>query len=235
MNGISCCTSLVKCNHTLFAQDGIHQCGFAHIRTTDYGEHRMISGHFIGHFVRKLIQYRTDQIPHTITVCRRNHKRLYRQTQFVKLSRHHRTVCTLTFVHRQKHRATTHAQFLCNQFVLWGHAHTSIHQEHHCIGFIHRLQGLLGHFKQNATVYHRLKTACIHHQIRLITHATMTIMAVTGQTWQIGYQCVFTAGKAIKQGRFADIRSADQHDSWFHNTFLHREGRDSHTWRLPIA
>ena len=109
----------------------------------------------------------------------------------------------------QIHGARRLAQAVGNDFVLRREAGARVHQENHGIGFIHGLQGLLGHFVQDAAVHHGLEAAGVHHEIGLAAHFAVAVMAVAREAGQVVHQCVFGAREAVEQGGFAHIGAAD--------------------------
>ena len=90
------------------------------------------------------------------------------------------------------------AQAVGDDFVLRCEAGTRVHQENHGIGFIHGLQGLLGHFVQNAAVHHGLEAAGIYHEIGLATHFAVAVVAVAREAGQVVHQRVFGTREAVE-------------------------------------
>ena len=187
----------VESNHTLFAENGVYQGGFAHVGAADNGKHGMFGR--VGFFFRfgKVCQHLFHQVVNAITVGAGNHGGLT-QRQLVELCRQHSTVAALAFVYRQKHRPRALSQAVGNDFILRGNAIARIHKKHHCIGLINRLQGVFGHFMQNAAVHHRFETAGVDHQIRFTADFAVAVMAVAREAGHIGHQGIFAAGEAVE-------------------------------------
>ena len=197
MDAVAGSTCHIKGNHPLFAENGVHQRRLADIGAADDGEHRMFGSLRLFFGFGEMLEYVFNQVVNAIAVRTGNHMRLA-QRQFEKFSGQYVAITALAFVHRQIYRARTLAQAVGNDFVLRGHTIAAIHQKHHGIGFIDGLQSVFGHFVQNAAVDHRLKTAGIHHQIRLAAEPAMAVMAIAGKAGQVGDQRVFGAGKAVE-------------------------------------
>jgi hypothetical protein len=83
------------------------------------------------------------------------------------------------------------------------------------IGFINGLLRLARHFIDDAFFCYWLETARIYQKIRAITNSTLAIVAVSGQAGLVGNQGIATACQSVKQGRFADIRTADNGNNRF--------------------
>ena len=187
----------IECDYTLFTENGIDQGGFAHVGAADNGKHGVFGR--VGFFFRfgKVCQHLFHQVVNAIAVGAGNHGGLT-QRQLVEFCRQHGTVAALAFVYRQKHRPRALTKAVGNDFILWGNAVAGIHKKHHRIGLINRLQGVFGHFMQNAAVHHRLEAAGVDHQIRFAADFAVAVMAVAREAGHIGHQGIFAAGEAVK-------------------------------------
>ena len=180
MDAVAGGASHIEGDYPLFAENGVHQRGFTDVGAADNGKHRMFGGLCLFFGFGKMLEYVFNQVVNAVAVCTGNHVRLT-QCQFEKLGGQYITITPLAFVHRQIYRARALTQAVGDDFVLRGDAVSTVYQKHHRIGFINGLQGVLSHFVQNAAVDHRLKTAGIHHQIRLATEPAMAVMAIAGE------------------------------------------------------
>ena len=69
---------------------------------------------------------------------------------------------------------------------------TFTHKEHHISLFNSKLS-LARHRLYNPFGFNRFKATRIDHNIGEWTHATLAILAVTGQTWKIGHDGIARA------------------------------------------
>ncbi|EKY03734.1 hypothetical protein HMPREF9120_02596 [Neisseria sp. oral taxon 020 str. F0370] len=205
----------VEGNHTLFAEDGVDKGGFADVGAADNGENG-VSGVLLFFFgVGEVFQHVFDKVVDAVAVCAGDNVRLA-QREFVKLGRQHGTVAALAFVHRQIDGARALAQAVGDDFVLRRETGAGVDEEDDGVGFVNGLQGLLGHFVQDAAVDNGLETAGVDNQIRFAAEAAVAVVAVAGEAGQIVHECVFAAGEAVEEGGFADVRPAHKGDGWFH-------------------
>ncbi len=165
--------------------------------------------------VGKLRQHQVHEVRNTVAVHRRNRERIA-QPQRMELRGDHRQHHPFGLVDDEPDFAACFAQLAADDPVLVRQAGARIHHEQHGVGLVHRLARLPRHLVVNAVLRHRLETAGVDHQIRLVADAAVTVMAVARNARRIGDDGVARAREPVEQRRLADIRPADYHDGGFH-------------------
>ncbi len=202
IDGVARGTRHVEGNHTLFADQGVHERGLANVRATNNGDlDAVLAG------ILLICQFRTllngqvkgfiDQLAHAVAMRRRDRVRVT-HAQFIEIRSHRGVLHALGLVDRQHHAATCLAEVIRDDTVLRRQPQATIDEEDDDIRFHHGLARLLGHFGNDAFLGHRLEASGIDHDEGAIADTALAVMAVPCQARQIGDERVARAGHAIE-------------------------------------
>ena len=95
------------------------------------------------------------------------------------------------------------------RFITRVQALSTVYQQQHHIGFLDGRHGLICHRGIDALFLTR-NTAGVDDNEGGLVDPSLTILPVAGQTRQVCYQGIATAGQLIKEGGFADVGAAHQ-------------------------
>ena len=147
---------------------------------------------------------------------------------------------TFGFIDEQHDRSISAAQMLRDADILRRQTGTGVGQEKNNVGLLNRKLGLPSHGLHNPFGAHGLKTARIHHDVWTGTDASLTVLAISGETRKICHDGISAAGEPIEKRRLADIRPAHESDDWKHvrktrNSTAARRTHDHHESQLRGA
>ena len=160
-------------------------------------------------------QHRIGETANALPVRRRDGVRLT-HAQLEEFAQQRRLDHALGLVGSQQHGLAHGAQVPGDVVVLRRQAGTDVDHEDHRISLGHGLARLLGHFLDDAAVAGGLEAARVDDDELAVPDATVTVVAVTGQPGKVSDDGVAALRHPVEQGRFADIRSANDGDDWFH-------------------
>ncbi len=175
-----------------------------------------VAGFFLFRLGRKILQRDLDHFGDVVAM-RRGDRQRFAQAQLEEFGGDLGARHAFGLVDQQQDGLAGLAQLFGDDRVLRRAAGAAVDQEHHHIGFVHRLAALLGHLEHDAFLGDRLQPAGIHHQIGSVPYPAAPVMAIAGQPRQIGDQRVAAAREAIEQGGLAHIRTTDQNNCGQHS------------------
>lgn len=105
---------------------------------------------------------------------------------------------TFGFIDEQHDRSISAAQMLRDADILRRQTGTGVGQEKNNVGLLNRKLGLPRHGLHNPFGAHGLKTARIHHDVRTGTDASLTVLAISGETRKICHDGISAAGEPIE-------------------------------------
>ena len=120
------------------------------------------------------------------------------KSQLEKIRGNLRFIQTVSFVHRDAHRAITASQCVSNFYIDMGQAIAAINQKNDRIGFIDRLPGLRLH----ARIEHfrlAVQTTRIYCYVAEATQLAVAIFAITSQTGIVRNKRITRFGQFIEE------------------------------------
>ena len=246
LDRIARCARHIKSNDALFADQCIDEGGFAGIRTAgkrDLDAAGTVIVFFGFRFVKRKVfrqarKRQIERIADTLTMRAGNQMR-FTEPEFIEL-RLGGFRETFGFIDKQHDRSISAAQMLRDADILRRQTGTGVGQEKNNVGLLNRKLGLPGHGLHNPFGAHRLKAARIHHDVGTGTDASLTVLAISGETRKICHDGISAAGEPIEKRRLADIRPAHESDDWKHvrktrNSTAARRTHDHHESQLRGA
>ncbi len=138
------------------------------------------------------------------------------EAEAMKLGLRHVVVEAFGLVGDDQHRLAAAAQQVSDVQVLRRATLAGIDDEENAVGFLDRLQRLLGHQPLDAADDGLDEAAGVDHDARAALVAGIAVFAVAGQARDVGDERVARARQRVEERRLADVRTPDQGDDWQH-------------------
>ena len=221
VNGIPGGAGLIGHDHPVFAQNKVHQAGFAHVGAADDGHGNAVVLRFVLIGKVQVLAHGIQQVAGAVAVHAGNRDQLA-QAQGVKVIQLHGGVAHLVaFVYRNDHRLAAAAQHGRHFLILRRHAGAHVHHHHDAVRCINGQLRLLTDVAYNAVVALRLDAAGINQQHFVVQPLAVAEDPVPGNTGGILHNGKALAHQLVEQGGFAHVGAAH-----------HRHDRFAH-WRSP--
>jgi len=134
----------------------------------------------------------------------------------LKAGLRHVVIEALGLVGDHQHRLATATQQVRHVQVLRRAALPGIDDEQDPVGFLDRLQRLLGHQPLDAADDGLDQAPRVDDQTRAAAVAGIAVLAVAGQAGNVGDERVARTCQGVEKRRLADVRATDQCDDWQH-------------------
>ena len=219
----------------VFAQQGVGQGRFAHVRLAHDGNVRQVGTIILGgrFLLRKLAHHLVQQVAGAAAVGRRDAPHLA-QAQRVELVRIVQFFAGIHFVHHQQDGLARTAQQVGDFGVVIGDARGGLDQEEHQVGLFDGDAHLLADFALEHIVGVGGPSAGVHYREFVTAPFAFAVVAVAGDARRLIDDGLPHAYKAVEQGGFPHIGAThDRYQTHIIVIFRFRRNCSRRRLRLP--